>query len=565
MNFYSKVFAMFALAIILLQFASLSFIIAVPFAVAEVGNAANPSPDIRDLKIEIPFGDLQSTFSKPGYQACSNDASQKCLVIPWIAQYISAAYKYAVVLGSVIAVVSMMFGGIMYVVAGANASMVSKAHEMIKGPVLGLVLLLGSYLLLQTVNPNLVYLQPIEIPVVKQATIAGTYCSQMDAEGFVPEGDWRVEGTCGKTFPLKSKDGSKSAGSQNCVSDYCSPSGSGPQRACIQDVANGQYRCANVSMYGSIIYPDGTNMLLNCGSISKAIGDGYYVEEVSLYEVCGTTNIAISTVTPVGVGKHAYYIQSVTATGEANSLSAIKSNCCTNCTDDQAKAKEVTLPILLKVNVHNANYFLLPSFLTRNDKPFFVSTTKITDGANRAVLATECEVSGQYAIYAQQDKRMTVSSSGFTRGDLVLQPARWDLDIATEMFTCTDGTIKNPVGWDCSSTNGLTGKPLIKEQYQPTSYDRYDWQKQDSNSLSDCSADSECKSGACTTSPASGATCSGVASGEDRVCNTALSNPKKKCTCRNNTDCVNNYGAGSVCNIAPCAPGGFCWNWCSMP
>ena len=87
--------------------------------------------------------------------------------IPWIADYIAGAFRYGVSIGGVLAVVMMMIGGFRYVTAGGDTSRVMKAKECIGDAVLGLSILLGSFLILNTINPDLVFLPAIRVVYIK--------------------------------------------------------------------------------------------------------------------------------------------------------------------------------------------------------------------------------------------------------------------------------------------------------------------------------------------------------------------------------------------------------------
>jgi hypothetical protein len=57
----------------------------------------------------------------------------------------------------------MMFGGVRWIMAGGNASAIGEAKAWITASLTGLLLALGSWMILNTVNPSLVTLQPINI------------------------------------------------------------------------------------------------------------------------------------------------------------------------------------------------------------------------------------------------------------------------------------------------------------------------------------------------------------------------------------------------------------------
>jgi hypothetical protein len=108
-------------------------------------------------KLQIPIPNL--TFTKT-----SVDGGYVSL--PWLADYIAATYKYGVGIVSFIAIIMIMVGGLRWTTAGGNASAVTSAKQMISGAVIGMILALGSYLILYSVNPDLVSFKNLQIKLV---------------------------------------------------------------------------------------------------------------------------------------------------------------------------------------------------------------------------------------------------------------------------------------------------------------------------------------------------------------------------------------------------------------
>lgn len=73
-----------------------------------------------------------------------------------IGDYITAVYVWFAGAAGVLAVFMVMFGGFQWVTAAGNAGRIGQAKETITGAVVGLVLLLGSYVLLNTISPSFV-------------------------------------------------------------------------------------------------------------------------------------------------------------------------------------------------------------------------------------------------------------------------------------------------------------------------------------------------------------------------------------------------------------------------
>jgi len=69
---------------------------------------------------------------------------------------VSQIYIWALGIAGVLALVMIMVGGYMIMTASGNGSQVQKGREYIISSAIGLALLLGAYLLLSTINKDLV-------------------------------------------------------------------------------------------------------------------------------------------------------------------------------------------------------------------------------------------------------------------------------------------------------------------------------------------------------------------------------------------------------------------------
>lgn len=75
------------------------------------------------------------------------------------AQWISYIFTFSMAAVGLAVIYAFTRGGIEWMTAGDNQSRVSDARARMKGAVLGLIILLGSYVLLNTINPDLVNLR----------------------------------------------------------------------------------------------------------------------------------------------------------------------------------------------------------------------------------------------------------------------------------------------------------------------------------------------------------------------------------------------------------------------
>ncbi len=73
--------------------------------------------------------------------------------------YINYLFIFGLSLIAFLALVQMMIGGLTYILAAGNVAKVEDAKNTIQQALLGLGLLLVSYLLLRTINPDLVNLR----------------------------------------------------------------------------------------------------------------------------------------------------------------------------------------------------------------------------------------------------------------------------------------------------------------------------------------------------------------------------------------------------------------------
>jgi len=72
---------------------------------------------------------------------------------------INQIYIWSLGVGSLLALLMIIIGGYYYMTAAGNAERSSTGTEMIWSSIIGLALLFGAYLLLNTINPDLVNFQ----------------------------------------------------------------------------------------------------------------------------------------------------------------------------------------------------------------------------------------------------------------------------------------------------------------------------------------------------------------------------------------------------------------------
>lgn len=138
-----------------------------------------------------------------------------------IAQYIAAVYNWAIGVAVTLAMVMVVVGGFQYVVARGNPGAIGAAKDRIANAVIGLVLALGSYTILNTINPQLVQLRNLTIPPIQRAETIANSCENLDRTRF------RVtpsSGSCGEEGTVSATDGTEVATPQ-CTWGVCSRDG----------------------------------------------------------------------------------------------------------------------------------------------------------------------------------------------------------------------------------------------------------------------------------------------------------------------------------------------------
>ncbi|MFC1756798.1 hypothetical protein ACFLZC_01400 [Patescibacteria group bacterium] len=85
--------------------------------------------------------------------------------------YADKVLKFSIVFSAILAVIMITVGGFEYIMAGGNMSTTEKAKTRITQAVLGLLLVIASYLILETINPDLINLEIKELKLESQTAV----------------------------------------------------------------------------------------------------------------------------------------------------------------------------------------------------------------------------------------------------------------------------------------------------------------------------------------------------------------------------------------------------------
>jgi hypothetical protein len=128
-------------------------------------------PNITMPNVENPFDKLQVKI--PGMAKFSEaqvvqEGGKVKIYINWIAEYLVGFYRYAIGIIGIFAVVGMAIGGVIWIMSAGNPSMVGMGREWVMSSLLGLILALGSYIILNSINSEFVNFKPISLLYVEK-------------------------------------------------------------------------------------------------------------------------------------------------------------------------------------------------------------------------------------------------------------------------------------------------------------------------------------------------------------------------------------------------------------
>jgi len=115
--------------------------------------------------------------------------------------YVVNFYKFAVAASILIATILIMMGGVIWITSAGSPDRITKAKEFIINPIIGVVLLLSTYVILALINPQFVNLEQVVPPelVVPGACLTTTGSKTTCVDTFDQNscsGDFRRGNTC---------------------------------------------------------------------------------------------------------------------------------------------------------------------------------------------------------------------------------------------------------------------------------------------------------------------------------------------------------------------------------
>jgi hypothetical protein len=130
-----------------------------------------------DIKIETPI----PSALENGVNAAASDT------VKGVTDYIRRIYTFAISIVGMVAAAMMIIGGFQYLTSAGDAGKIGAAKKRITDALIGLVLALGSYALLRSLNPDLVSFKPLTLGSagqVKTELQLLPWCEDLIAKGL---------------------------------------------------------------------------------------------------------------------------------------------------------------------------------------------------------------------------------------------------------------------------------------------------------------------------------------------------------------------------------------------
>ncbi len=209
---------------------------------------------------------------------------------PDLSEYLTGIYRLLIGAGILFAIVMIIIAGYQWIFAGGSADKIGNAKKRIFSAVIGLILALLSYVILNAITPRLVAMRMPDIPSVKRLEFTqgetcqnSEYLIRKEAELGFSEGELPVIGeqatkdtirkkaACGHKYyaleePMKLGETPEQARADafyDCIGEYCEDNW-----ACLAN------KCVDAVIYGKITWPLFRNTYLDSIELMAVCADG---------------------------------------------------------------------------------------------------------------------------------------------------------------------------------------------------------------------------------------------------------------------------------------------------
>jgi len=148
---------------------------------------AQAAPIPLEFKPQIPIPG--SAFGQDLIKVGSYSATSGLIKSDLLPRYIMALYNYSLTIVGILATIVLMGGGVLWLTSGGDSGKITQAKELITSSISGTIILVLAWIILNTINPNLVNFKSIDtLYVVPISLISG--CCEYGSEAKTVTSDW---------------------------------------------------------------------------------------------------------------------------------------------------------------------------------------------------------------------------------------------------------------------------------------------------------------------------------------------------------------------------------------
>jgi hypothetical protein len=209
---------------------------------------------------EYQFTEIEPRLSVPDFNvkfsdiAVTREGGRTVLNASYLAEYIAAIYQYMVGIATILAIVMIMYGGFRWITAAGNPETIGRAKDTIVSAIIGLAIALGSYTILNLVNPELVFLKPLELTAVDRAAADW---SPLDSGIIAENQQYQAEIKAGGASPPDEYGNNNipyfAQWTGGWEDDYCGPD---PGNEDCRDISGNGCRLSSYAMVLKYYFPD---------------------------------------------------------------------------------------------------------------------------------------------------------------------------------------------------------------------------------------------------------------------------------------------------------------------
>lgn len=203
--------------------------------------------------------------------------------VPNLGAYVATFYRYAIRGAIIAAVIAMMIGGVLWMTSAGTGSL-GKARTIIANAIIGLLIALGSFVTLETINPELVHLNIPRTRIIRPVSLTRAFCADLpSAVRVFHDRAATNEATNPMTLPCGNEFFTPRGTSRTCMGKWCA-AGS----VCVP-ITSTNFACARGSFGGTIVTDAETLSLVTMAEVCYGGAVPMYVDAAIVERVPGSS------------------------------------------------------------------------------------------------------------------------------------------------------------------------------------------------------------------------------------------------------------------------------------